>query len=42
MNLKDRCAEYLLAAWDRIMDMITFSWWTRVRGDAVPNIKVKE
>jgi hypothetical protein len=41
MNLRDRFAEWFLAAFDRVMDVLTFGTWTRVRGDVVPNIKVK-
>lgn len=42
MNLQDRFAEWLLAAFDRFMDAVTFGAWTRVRGDVVRNVKVKE
>ena len=42
MDLQDRFAELLLAAFDRFMDRITFGAWTRVRSQVIPNIKVKE
>jgi hypothetical protein len=42
MNLKDRIMEWLLAAFDRHMDWITFGAWTRVRGQVIPNIKVRK
>jgi hypothetical protein len=43
MNLKDRFAEWLLAAFDRLMDTVTFDAWTRVRGDVRwTNIKVRK
>jgi hypothetical protein len=42
MNLKDRFFEWLLAFVDRNLDRITSGSWTRVRGDVVPNIKIKE
>lgn len=43
MNLKDRFAEWLLAAFDRFMDGITFGAWTQVRGDVRwTNIKVNK
>jgi len=42
MYLKDRFAEFVLAAWDRIMNRITSDAWGRVRGNMVRNIKIKE
>ncbi len=43
MNLQDRIMEWLLAAFDRFMDGLTFGSWTRVRGKVRPNIvNVKE
>jgi hypothetical protein len=40
MNLKDRFAEFVLAAFDRFMDFITLGTWTRVRGSVVPQVKI--
>ena len=42
MNVQDRIIEIVLAAFDRLMDRITLGAWTRVRGQVIPNIKVKE
>jgi hypothetical protein len=42
MNLQDRLAEYLLAKFDRLMNIFSFGAWSRVCGSHVPNIKVKE
>lgn len=42
MNLKDRFVEILLTAFDRLMDAVTFGLWTKVCGDVVPNVKVKQ
>jgi hypothetical protein len=41
MNLKDRFVCWLLAAFDRLMDTVTFGAWERVRGEVRWNIKVK-
>lgn len=43
MNLKDRFAEFVLAAFDRFMDFITLGTWTRVQGEVMwKKMKVKE
>lgn len=42
MNFKDRVMEFLLAAFDRCMDVLTLGLWTMVRGAVVPNVKVVE
>lgn len=43
MNLKDRFAVWFLAAFDRLMDGITFGLWERVRGNVRwTNIKINK
>jgi hypothetical protein len=42
MNLQDRIMELLLAAFDRFMDRVTGGRWTQVRGEVIPNVKIKE
>lgn len=34
--------EFLLAMLDGVLDVFTFSRWTRWQGDKVPQIKVKK
>jgi hypothetical protein len=42
MNIQDRLAEIFLSFFDRIMDLLSFGWWTEIRGDQVPNIHIKK
>lgn len=43
MNLKDRFVEFALTAFDRLMNVVTFGLWERVRGEVTWNeIKIKE
>ncbi len=42
MNLQDRFFEMFLATLDRILDGITFGAWTRLRGNVVPNVRVRK
>ncbi len=42
MNTQERIVVLLLTAFDRLMDFITFDLWTKVRGEVVPSVKVKE
>lgn len=42
MEIQDRIVELILAAFDRLMDFLTFGLWTRVRESEIPNIKIKE
>lgn len=42
MNLKERFIVFALSVFDRFMDWATYGLWTRVRGEVVPCIKVKE
>lgn len=42
MEIQDRIIEVVLAAFDRFMDRITRGAWTRVRGQVIPNVRVKE
>jgi len=42
MNLQDRFAELLLAAFDRLMDWVTRGTWSRWQGSHKVNLKVKE
>lgn len=41
MNLQDRFMEWFLLRLDRVMDALTFGKWEQVRGEVVPNIKLK-
>jgi hypothetical protein len=43
MNLKDRFAEFVLTAFDRLMNVITFGLWEQRRGEVSwMDIKVKD
>lgn len=39
---KEKFIVAMLTMFDRLMDAVTFGLWTKVRGDVVPNVKVKE
>jgi hypothetical protein len=41
MNVQDRIAECALSVFDFIMDLVTLFWWSKLRGRAVPQVKVK-
>ena len=42
MGLQDRFMEWFLARFDRVMDLVTFGLWEKVRGEVTWNqIKVK-
>lgn len=38
--MKDIIIEFILYMFDGVMDVITFSRWTRWQGNRVPNLKV--
>ena len=42
MSIQDRFTEILLTLKDRILDAITFGYWSRVRGEEEVIFKVKE
>lgn len=43
MNLHERFSVWMLTAFDRLMNRVTFGLWEQVRGDVTwTNIKVNE
>jgi hypothetical protein len=43
MNFRDRVAEFLLTAKDRLMNVVTFGLWERIRGEVTwSKIKIKK
>lgn len=40
MNLQENFMVMLLTAFDCLMDFITLGWWTKVRGEVVPQVKI--
>lgn len=41
VEMKDRLAEIVLSLLDAVLDCVTFGAWSQLRGDVVPNIKIK-
>jgi hypothetical protein len=42
MNIQDRIMEPILAAFDRLMDLITFGAWSRWQGSRVVDLVVNK
>lgn len=42
MNTQDRLAEFFLALFDALMNLITLGLWSRIQGNRIPNLKIKK
>jgi hypothetical protein len=40
--MADLIIEFIFYMFDGVMDVITFSHWTRWQGDRIPNLKIKK
>ena len=42
MNLSERFTVIVLTLFDRIMDLFTLGWWSRVRGEEIVVLKTSK
>jgi hypothetical protein len=42
MNISERLTVFLLTIFDRIMNLVTFGLWEKVRGEQIVIIKIRE
>ena len=42
MSFQERVIIFILTAFDKVMDILTFDAWSYEQGNIVPDVKVKE